>query len=48
MYGFSRIMAGVGILIAIYLLVKNADQTAKIIQTIASNSIAGISTLQGR
>lgn len=45
---FGRIVGGIGILIAIFLLVKNSDQTAKIIQTIASNSIAGITVLQGR
>jgi hypothetical protein len=45
---FGKIVGGIGLLIGIFLLVSNADQTAKIIQTISSNSIAGIATLQGR
>jgi hypothetical protein len=48
MFNLGKVIAGIGVLIAIYLLVSNADQTAKIIQTISSNSIAGITTLQGR
>jgi hypothetical protein len=45
---FGKVVGGIGILIAIYLVVKNSAETAKIIQTISSNSIAGIQTLQGR
>jgi hypothetical protein len=44
----GKIIGGIGVLIAMYLLIRNADETAKIIQTISSNSIAGIATLQGR
>ena len=44
----GKMVAGIGILIGIYLFVKNSDQTVKIISTIASNSVTGIKTLQGR
>ena len=44
----GKIMAGIGVLIAIYLFTSRAGETAKIIETIASNSIYGIKTLQGR
>ncbi len=44
----GKMLAGIGTLIAIYLFVANADKTAKIIQTIGSNGIQGIETLQGR
>ena len=45
---FGKVVGGIGVLIAMYLLIKNADQTVKVIQTISANSIAGIATLQGR
>lgn len=44
----GNILAGIGLLIAIYLFLSHGSTTAKIIQTIAENSIAGIKTLQGR
>jgi hypothetical protein len=44
----GKILAGIGVLIGIYLFVSKADQTAKIISTIASNSTQGIKVLQGR
>lgn len=44
----GNILAGIGILIAIYLFISRGDTTVKIIQTIAQNSIQGIKTLQGR
>lgn len=44
----GNVLAGIGILIGIYLLLANGSQTIGIINTIASNSIAGIRTLQGR
>jgi len=44
----GKILAGVGLLIGIYLFIKNADQTVKVVNTIAGNSINGIKTLQGR
>ena len=42
------IASGIGILIAIYLFVANYKGTTAIISTMATNSIAGIKTLQGR
>ena len=43
-----RIISGMGILIAIYLFVKNANGTASIISSIGSNSVNMVQTLQGR
>lgn len=45
---FGKMVAGIGLLIGIYLFISNADSTTKIIQTFASNSIQGIKVLQGR
>ncbi|KTF58635.1 hypothetical protein [Bacillus amyloliquefaciens] len=45
---FFDVIAGIGILIGIYLFLKNAKSTTSIISTIASNSISGIKVLQGR
>ncbi|WP_434785678.1 hypothetical protein [Bacillus velezensis] len=45
---FFDALAGIGVLIAIYLFLKNAKATTSIIGTIAGNSISGIKTLQGR
>lgn len=42
------VVAGIGILIAIYLFLKNYKATTSIITSMASNSIKGIKTLQGR
>ena len=44
----GKILGGIGVLIAIYLVISKGDETTKIISTIAKNSIAGIQTLQGR
>lgn len=41
-------IAGVGILIAIYLFVKNPSGTTGVINSLGSNTIRGIATLQGR
>ena len=46
--GFNKIVAGIGMLIFVYLLVANGTAVATIIRTIATNSISGIKTLQGR
>lgn len=43
-----KIVSGIGVLIAIYLFVKNSDSTAKIINSFAYNSVQGIKALQGR
>jgi hypothetical protein len=44
----GNILAGIGILIAIFLFLAHGNTTVKIIQTLAQNSIQGIKTLQGR
>lgn len=44
----GKAVAGMGVLIAVYLFVSNANQTAKIIGSIGSNTTAGIKVLQGR
>lgn len=44
----SKVVGGIGILIAIYLFLSNAESTARIISTIGTNSINGIAVLQGR
>lgn len=43
-----KIVAGIGVLIAIYLFLSNYNGTTKIISTISSNAIKGIQVLQGR
>lgn len=43
-----KIIAGIGLLIFTFLLVSNSQATTSIVGTIASNSITGIKTLQGR
>lgn len=42
------ILSGVGLLIAIYLFLSRGNDTVKIINAMATNSVKGISTLQGR
>ncbi|WP_186292122.1 MULTISPECIES: hypothetical protein [Bacillus] len=42
------IISGVGLLIALYLFLNNAKQTTQIIDSVAGNSIKGITVLQGR
>ena len=42
------VLSGIGVLIAIYLFLNNGRETTSIINSIGSNSIAGIKTLQGR
>jgi hypothetical protein len=44
----GKIISGMGLLIAVYLFVSNANQTAKIIESIGSNTTSGIKVLQGR
>lgn len=41
-------IAGVGLLIGIYLFLYNGGATVNIINAIASNSVSGIKVLQGR
>lgn len=45
---FVGILSGIGVLIAIFLFLNNGTKTVSIINSLASNSIAGIKTLQGR
>lgn len=42
------ILSGVGLLIAIFLFLNKGDQTVKIINSMATNSVKGIVALQGR
>jgi hypothetical protein len=42
------VVAGIGLLIAIYLFLRNYKATTSIISTFSSNAIKGIKTLQGR
>jgi hypothetical protein len=44
----GKMIAGIGLLIGIYLFVSNSDKTVKIINAIGSNSTKGITVLQGR
>jgi hypothetical protein len=44
----GKMIGGVCILIGIYLFVSNGDKTAKVINSLASNSVYGIKVLQGR
>jgi hypothetical protein len=44
----GKVLAGIGVLIGMYLVISNGANSTKIIQTIASNSVSGIKTLQGR
>lgn len=43
-----KIVAGIGMLIFVYLILVNRQATTSIINTIGGNSISGIKTLQGR
>jgi len=43
-----KIISGIGMLILVYLLLSHGTTTASIIETLASNSIKGVKTLQGR
>lgn len=45
---FYKVLAGIGTLIALYLVLSNATSATQIVSTIASNSINGIQVLQGR
>lgn len=45
---FWDMVAGIGILIGIFLVLTRSKETALIINTISSNAIQGIKTLQGR
>lgn len=42
------IFSGVGMLIALFLLVRNGTKTVAIIDSLGSNAIKGVATLQGQ
>lgn len=42
------VIGGIGLLIMLYLVLINGKQTTSIINSLASNSVKGIKTLQGR
>lgn len=42
------IASGIGLLIAVYLFLSRGSDTVNIINSLASNTTAGIKTLQGR
>ena len=48
MHNLTKILGGIGILIAIYLFLSNGGTTLNIINSIAKNSVNGIQVLQGR
>ncbi len=41
-------LSGIGILIFIYLVLARGEQTAKIINTLGTQGVSAIKTLQGR
>lgn len=47
-FKLGEVLAGIGMLIFVFLLLNNYRATTSIIDTIASNSIQGIKVLQGR
>lgn len=44
----SKIISGTGILIALYLLVKNASGASNVIKSLGGVYTSGVKTLQGR
>jgi hypothetical protein len=42
------VLGGIGLLIGIYLFLARGKESVSIINSLASNSISGIKTLQGR
>lgn len=44
----TKVISGIGILIFIFLIVSNYKATTSVINTIGSNAVLGIKTLQGR
>lgn len=43
-----EILSGIGILIFVYLILKNGTSSVNIIKSIADTATSGIKTLQGR
>lgn len=48
MHDLRSIIGSAFVLIGIYLFIANGDKTAKVINTLAYNSVEGIKALQGR
>ena len=44
----SKILAGTGVLVGMYLLLKNSGSTKTIISSLGSVYTSGVKTLQGR
>lgn len=44
----SELLAGTGILIAVYLFLSNGDKTVNIIKALSGAYTSGVKTLQGR
>ena len=44
----SKVLGGIGILIAIYLVLSRASDSVAVVDVIGKNAINGISVLQGR
>lgn len=44
----SKVLGGIGVLIAIFLVLNNASASVKVVDVIGKNAINGISVLQGR
>jgi hypothetical protein len=44
----GKVIAGMGLLIAVYLVLSRGDDTAKIVTALASNTTSTIKALQGR
>ena len=45
---FKDVLGGIGILIAVYLVLSNGTATTKLIDSLMSNSTNAIKVLQGR
>lgn len=48
MNNFYKIVAGVGLLIGMFLVLSNFQASTSIINTLGTQGISGIKTLQGR
>lgn len=44
----GKLIAGMGLLIAIFLVVSNANNSAKIITSVGDSTFKGVKVLQGR
>lgn len=48
MKSITEILSGIGILIAIYLILSNGKAMSQLIESVLSNGVNGIKVLQGR